>query len=323
MFEGATSGGGIPHLGIGLPYFATLPAEIYRCGLIDFVEITPETICRQRAAGDAIALEIVPDQMERALHTCAGLPLVVHGVELSIGSAHGWNEAYLHMLDAFQAAWPFTWHSEHLGFQTIPGDDGKTLEVGVPLPLPPTIEAADLVSRRSVAIRQRYGVPFLLENPAYYLPDAPGDPEIGDDIGLMRKIIQTSGCLQLLDLHNVYCNAVNHDFDPFAAIDRMPLDAVAEIHIAGGSWDDGFRMDAHDGRVPEPVWDLLEYTLPQCPSVGGVVFELLDEHAVRLGVDAIQKELMRAREIWNRRGRGDGDGATRVSDLARPVGACL
>jgi uncharacterized protein (UPF0276 family) len=164
-------------------------------------------------------------------------------------------------------------------------------------------------------------VPFLLENPAYYLPDPQSDPEIGDDIGLMRRIIQKSGSLQLLDLHNVYCNAINHDFDPFAAVDRMPLEAVAEIHIAGGSWDGGFWMDAHDNLVPEPVWDLLEYTLPRCPLIGGVVFEMLDQHTVRLGTDAIQRELTHAREIWMKCSQGDGYGATRISDLAGAVSA--
>jgi uncharacterized protein (UPF0276 family) len=321
--SGAKFNAAIPQLGIGLPYFASLPAELYQCGAIDFVEITPETMCRQRPAGNAIELDVVPQQMERARSTCAGLPVVVHGVELSIGSAHGWNEAYLKMLDTFQEMWPFVWHSEHLGFQTFRDSDGRTQEAGVPLPLPPTSEAADLVARRSATILERYGVPFLLENPAYYLPDPPCDPEIGDDIGLMRKILERSGSLQLLDLHNVYCNAVNHHFDPFAAVDRMPLDAVAEIHIAGGSWDGGFWMDAHDGRVPEPVWELLEYTLPQCPSVGGIVFEMLAEYVPRLGADGIRQELTRARNIWMSRRHGDGYGATRLSDFTRTVSACL
>jgi hypothetical protein len=59
-------------------------------------------------------------------------------------------------------------------------------------------------------------------------------------------------------------------------------------------------MDAHDGRVPEPVWELLEYALARCPLAGGVVFEMLDNHAERLGVSAIQQELKRARTIWER-----------------------
>jgi hypothetical protein len=123
-------------LGIGLPYFSSLSKEIYRQGLLDFVEITPEGLARQRREGYRQAIELVPDQLKRAREACADLPIVVHGVELSIGSAHGWNEAYIQMLDAFQSSWPFQWHSEHLGFQTFAGTDGTTFEVGVPLPLP-------------------------------------------------------------------------------------------------------------------------------------------------------------------------------------------
>jgi uncharacterized protein (UPF0276 family) len=59
-------------------------------------------------------------------------------------------------------------------------------------------------------------------------------------------------------------------------------------------------MDAHDGRVPEPVWELLEYALPRCPLAGGIVFEMLDTQAERLGADRIQHELKRVRKIWER-----------------------
>lgn len=266
---------------------------------MDFVEITPETLCRQRGTGKELTIDIVPDLMALARQTCADLPMVVHGVELSIGSAHGWNDAYLRMLDNFQRKWPFVWHSEHLGFQTIPGDNNSSLEVGVPLPLPATREAADLVASRSAAVLKRYGVPFLLENPAHYFSNFLSDPEVGDEIGLMHAVSEDSGCYLLLDLHNLYCNAINHNFDPFAAIDRMPLDRVIEIHVAGGSSRDGFWMDAHDGRVPERVWEMLDYTIPIAPNLAGVVFELLEQHAVSLGAHAITEELTRARDIWN------------------------
>ena len=126
----------IPALGVGFPYVAELPAALYQSGLMDFVEVTPETICRQRAAGSAIVIDIVPDQLDRARATCAGLPIVVHGVELSIGSAHGWNAAYLDMLDSFEAACPFVWHSEHLGFQTIPGLSRRYVTDFGPCPIP-------------------------------------------------------------------------------------------------------------------------------------------------------------------------------------------
>lgn len=289
----------IQPLGVGFPYFAGLPADLYRSGLAAFVEITPETLCRQRTTGSAVEIEIRPDHLATAQQTCAGLPVVVHGVELSIGSAHGLNNAYLNMLDSFQKEWPFLWHSEHLGFQTIAGDNDSTLEIGVPLPMPATVEAVELVAERSAAILERYAVPFLLENPAHYFSELPTDPEIGNEYRFLSAFTQKSGCYLLLDLHNLYCNAVNHHFDARDVINTLPLDRVIEIHVAGGSWRDGFWMDAHDGRVPEPVWELLEYVLPIAPNVAGVVFELLEEHATRLGVSAIENELRRAWQIWN------------------------
>ncbi len=98
----------------------------------------------------------------------------------------------------------------------------------------------------------------------------------------------------------MHCNAVNHGFDPFALLDRVPMNRVIEIHIAGGSSKDGFWMDAHNGRVAHRVWDLLEYVLPRAHNVRGVLFEMLDEFAPRLGVDAIGEELERARNLWTR-----------------------
>jgi len=294
-----SNGNPIQRLGIGFPYFAALPADLYRSDLIAFVEITPETICRQRGIGNSVELEIVPELLVNAQQTCADLPVVIHGVELSIGSAHGLNSAYLNMLDRFQKEWSFVWHSEHLGFQTIAGEDDATLEIGVPLPMPATAEAVELVASRSASIQQRYSVPFLLENPAHYFRDLPTDPEIGNEAGFLQAVTKNSGCYLLLDLHNLYCNAVNLHFDAQEMINRLPLDRVIEIHVAGGSWRGGFWMDAHDGRVPEPVWKLLEYVLPLAPNVAGVVFELLEEHAVRLGLAAIEEELRRAWQIWN------------------------
>src|SRR3954451_23519071 len=191
--RGPVNGKPVQSLGVGFPYFAALPADLYRSDLVAFVEITPETICRQRRTGKSAELEIVPELLATARQTCAGLPTVVHGVELSIGSAHGLNNAYLRMLDRFQGEWSFVWHSEHLGFQTIAGDDDATLEIGVPLPMPATIEAVELVAERSANIQRRYGVPFLLENPAHYFRNLPTDAEIGNEAGFLEAVTKNSG----------------------------------------------------------------------------------------------------------------------------------
>jgi uncharacterized protein len=286
-------------LGVGFSYIPVLPAGLYRPELLDFVEITPEKLCRARWDGE-LSLEIIPEKFERARAVCGEFPIVVHGIELSIGSARDWNAGYLEMLDRFQERWPFIWHSEHLSYQTIPGLDGRTTSIGTPLPLPGTNEATQLVGARAAIIGRRYGAPFLLENPAHYLTPLIYEPEIGDEIGLMTAITEHGRCGQLLDLHNIYCNATNHGFDAFAAVDRIKFDRVIEIHVAGGRWEDGFWVDAHDSLVPSPVWELLEYTLPRCPNAAGVVFELLDFFAPALEADAIAEDLRRARDIWRR-----------------------
>jgi uncharacterized protein len=287
-------------LGVGFPYIPELPADLYRPGLLDFVEITPEILCRTRRNGQVRSMDFVRERVEQARAICGQLPIVVHGVELSIGSAFDWNESYLDMLDRFQAIWPFCWHSEHLSYQTIPGDDWAPLNIGVPVPLPGTAEVVQLIGGRAAAIQGRYGVPFLLENPAHYLSKLAHEPEIGDEVGLMSAITEHGDCGQLLDLHNLYCNALNHRFDAFAAVDRMNLDRVIEIHVAGGRWEGGYWMDTHDGRVPTPVWELLEYTLPRCSNIAGVVFELLNFYASRMTTEAIAGELGQARELWRR-----------------------
>ena len=287
-----------PPLGVGFPYVAELPAELYRSGLIDFVEVMPEGLCREGRSGTGRTLGLIPAHVDRARETCGVLPTVVHGVELSIGSAHSWNAAYLDLLDELQPAWPFHWHSEHLSFQTITGDDGGVLEIGVPLPLPATAEAAALVAARAAALAARYGVPFLLENPAHYLADLPTDAGLGGEAGLMNRVVEDGGCWQLLDLHNLHCNALNFGTPARALLAGVRLDRVVEIHVAGGSWQDGFYMDGHDGRVPEPVWELVDEVLPRAPNVAGLVFEVLNEIAPRLGVDLIAGELERARRVW-------------------------
>jgi uncharacterized protein len=207
----------------------------------------------------------------------------------------------LSMMDRLRQDWPFCWYSEHLQFQTTLDANGVAVNTGTPFPLPPTKEAADLVAGRAASIQERYGVPFLLENPVHYLPDLPSDAEVGDEFGLMARIIARSGCGQLLDLHNLYCNAINFGFDAISALDRIRLDRVGEIHIAGGSWQEGFYTDAHNGRVPERVWTLLDETLSRAPWIPAVVFEMLDEYIDQLSPDDIAAELERARAIWRHR----------------------
>lgn len=294
-----------PALGVGLSCASDSPAlwEAVR-GELDYVELTPEHLCRERIDGARRRMRFVPDALAATLARYAGLPFVVHGVELSIGSTSGWNDAYLDILDELWATRPFAWHSEHLSFLLAPGDAaGEVRYAGVPLPLPTTDEALDLVAPRAAALEQRYPVPFLLENGVHYLPRLPG---ARDEVAFLNELTERSGCDLLLDLFNFHCNARNHGFDPMEALSRLRLDRVVEIHVAGGVLHDGYLLDAHSGEVPAEVWPLVDHVVARAPRLAGITFEILDDGAERLGVAGIREQLARARQSWQLRPATEG-----------------
>ncbi len=285
--------------GIGWSYFPTAAHVNARVrDLIDFAEVSPDTLCREVLTDRGARLQLQPTLIRAALDTLDGVPITVHGLELSIGSAAGWNDSYVSMLDEFHGLREFAWHSEHLGYLLTTDREGAVLNAGVPLPLPFTQEAVDLVAPRADWMIERYGVPFLLENAVYYVPDLPADPG-WDEIVFLNRLVASSSCGLLLDLFNLYCNSLNHGFDLIDALSRLRLDRVVEVHVAGGKFVDGFLLDGHCSAVPEPVWGALEWLLPRAPNVAGVVYEVLEPALPLVGFDTLCEQLQRLRATWS------------------------
>jgi uncharacterized protein (UPF0276 family) len=285
-------------LGIGFPYFPTATQVNERVrDLVDFAEVSPDTLCREVETDGGPSLRLQTGLVDAALRTLDGMPITVHGLELSIGSASGWNQSYVSMLDHFRGLRTFNWHSEHLGYLLTASAEGEPLNAGVPLPLPFTQEAVDLVAPRANQLIERYGSPFLLENAVYYVPNLPAD-QGWDEIVFLNRLVENSSCGLLLDLFNLYCNSVNHRFDLLEALSRLRLDRVVEVHLAGGKYVDGFLLDGHCNTVPEPVWTALEWLLPRAPNLAGVVFEVLGPAVPLVGLDAICGQLERLRSTW-------------------------
>lgn len=292
-----------PRLGVGFTYQHELQEAIAQHQeLIDFLEITPDLLCQELDVNDERILEYHPGRLHAALDCAERFPVVAHGLSLSIGSTSGWNESYLRILDALHAVRPFAWHSEHLGFMlTTDPASGQPAQTGIPLPLPFTEESLDLLVPRAQSLGGRYPAPFLLENTTYYLPNLPADGG-RDEVAFLNDLTERSGCGLLLDLYNFYCNAVNFGFDPYAALTRLRLDRVVEIHLAGGATHDGFMLDVHSNVVPEPVWQLLEWVMPRAPNLSGIVYELLEQALPLVGLEGIRRQLERAHEAWEQHG---------------------
>ena len=56
---------------------------------------------------------------------------------------------------------------------------------------------------------------------------------------------------------NLHTNHINRGEDPAKALDQLPLEAIAYVHVAGGFERDGVWHDSHAHPVPEPVLDVL------------------------------------------------------------------
>ncbi len=158
--------------------------------------------------------------------------------------------------------------TEHWGFSRA-----GVLVHGAPLPLVSSEAAVACAARALRELAAAARVPVGLENLALAL--SPGDVE-GQPAMLARALDGPHGVL-LLDLHNVWCQAVNHDRDPRELLGRYPLARARQLHVAGGSWSGRprFRRDTHDALVPAEVLDLVAWVIPRCPALEVVVLERL------------------------------------------------
>jgi uncharacterized protein len=103
-------------------------------------------------------------------------------------------------------------------------------------------------------------------------------------------------------VENIFLNAANHGFDPYAFLDDLLPGLVQEVHMAGGVTvqDAGrpFLADSHSHPVPDEALDLLAYALkrhrPQTIILErderlDAFDEILDDIArIRACVDSVQ-----------------------------------
>ena len=131
--------------------------------------------------------------------------------------------------------------------------------------------------------------------------DRPDQPDGDGGAGRQRKPSTDSGGGLLLDLHNLYCNAVNYGFSGHRFLDELDLANVIEVHIANGSELGGMYADSHSGAPPEPVWDLLDDLVGRAPNLRGITFEFHDSYLPLIGFDGIADVIARARRAWETR----------------------
>jgi len=191
------------------------------------------------------------------------VPVVLHGVSLSIGSVDPIPERYLAELGRLVHHIEPALVSDHLCWGTHRGQYLHDL-----LPLPYTEEALAHVARRVEQVQERIGRPLLLENPSTYVSFRDSTMTEWEFLG---ELSRRSGCGILLDVNNVYVSARNFGYDPLAYLDGLPMDRVGYLHLAGHQDRGRYLLDTHDGAVPPPVWALYREVLHRLGPVPTLV----------------------------------------------------
>jgi uncharacterized protein (UPF0276 family) len=233
------SGGPITHetYGVGIGWRPEIAGFVAGLPGLRFAEVVAESV---HAHGD------LPIGLGELIES--GVTVVPHGVKLSLGGAEPVEPARVQHLAAVARRLGAPLVSEHIAFVRVNG-----VEAGHLLPIPRSREAVHAIVANVRRTQAELDVPIALE-PIAALFDWPDD-EL-DEGGFLSEILDRTGALLLLDVANVYANALNRGSDPAALFDRLPLDRIAYVHVAGGAEHDGLYHDTHTDAVPQPVLDL-------------------------------------------------------------------
>jgi uncharacterized protein len=282
-----------PELGVGVIYLPDLvPLLESRPDLVQVLELEPQTLWRYLPDR---AMPYVQDRDE--LERIAALPQrkLVHGVGFPVGGSRPPDARHVGPLVETIECLGSPWASEHLGFNSF-GDGVNTGFLLPPLQTRAGVAAAVDSVRR---VAESLPVPFLIETGVNYLQPRPGCMADG---AFVAAVAEEAGCGILLDLHNLWANELNGRQTVREFVSELPLDRVREIHIAGGLEHGGYWLDAHSGRIPEPLLELAAWVVPRLPNLGAIVFELLASYLEPLGLDGVAEEVEKLARIWELRG---------------------
>jgi uncharacterized protein (UPF0276 family) len=245
-------------------------------GAFDFLECAPENwIGVGGKLGDAFG------------SLAARHPITCHGLSLSLGGPSPLDEGFVDRVGTFLDRHAIADYSEHLSYCS---DDGHLYDL---MPLPFTDAAVTHVADRIRRVQDRLGRRIAIENVSYYA--APH--RALDEATFVNAVLDAADCDLLLDVNNVYVNAINHGYDARAFLAAMPTQRVVQYHIAGHYDEaDDLKVDTHGAPVKDAVWDLLEHAY----ALHGVRPTLLERDFNFPAFDVLLAEVERIRALQRR-----------------------
>lgn len=283
--------------GVGLVYWPALHVLARDHPDVTVLEVEPQGYWRADAGSphgyrlDRIALDAI---------AALGKPVLMHSVAMPLADAAGLDPDQLALLRQTASILRPVWASEHLSFNRYRAQ-GRWAQAGFLLPPAMTAATVRVAARNLQGLSRALDLPVAGETGVNYLPAGPQD--LTDGAFFAGVADQSDGGL-LLDLHNLWCDEVNGRARLADTLDRLPLDRVWQVHMAGGWMLDGVLLDAHGAPAPGALEDILAGLLPRLPHVRAVIYEVLPNHIEMVGIDAVARQVERLGAIW-RRARGE------------------
>ncbi|HEU4902368.1 MAG TPA: DUF692 family protein [Flavisolibacter sp.] len=259
---------------------------------VNHIEVSPDSIAVKKNGRTCLQPEALAQLKWVQAET--NMQILLHGVGLSIGSYDGFDNTYIDLLDELTREVQVQWHSEHLAYTKVNGEN-----LGTMLALPRTDEVIDMICQRVESIQKRYKIPFLLENVITMLPPSACKYS---EAAFLNRITSLTGCGLILDVYNLECDAYNFGLDIDGFLSELNLQPVVEIHLAGGNIDQeyNFKMDIHSQMVEASTLALAAKVLRSKEAcIKAITFEILEEFIDRHGAAAIIRQLKQLYTLFN------------------------
>lgn len=276
---------------VGLLYSPAIPAVLDTLGdLVDHIEIVPDRLWYDFGRGARDRFGHASAAIDELRHHAERHPVIGHGIGLSLPSAMPIDTELLDEFVASHHALSYRHFSEHLSMFLVPGGSVPNAQAGMGLPVVHDAETLDIVAAKVRLLQDALGVPIALENGTIF-SEIP-DPDMSE-AGFLNRLHAETGCMMLLDLHNLYANTLNLGWSAADYLAEIDPEIVLEIHLAGGDWLKAHYTDSHSNRAPDAVWDLAQEWTPRFPNLRAITFEYHESYHKRIGMAGVAAELER------------------------------
>ena len=240
---------------------ATLPP-------LDFIEVHSENFFAEGGA----ALAVLRQGREN-------YPVSLHGVGLALGSAVGIDPWHLDRLAFLVDQIQPIRVSDHACFARghVAGASALPVHAADLLPLPFNSAALDVLCANVQRTQDRLKRQLLVENLSAYVSFASSDQPEPD---FLNALAQRTGCGLLVDVNNIYVNALNEQLagrcaDPLAVclqwIGSIAPASVGELHLAGHINMGDVVIDDHGSRVCASVWQIYRHAQARFGNVPALI----------------------------------------------------